>query len=100
MLAAGVVRTAAGVGRNQAARRFISGKLGVATSDIPAPRPSLPQRLASVAVMRVATRSLPGAALVGAGWLAHTLYKRGKARRIARHQAEQAANPAPDQPGT
>lgn len=100
LLADVVVRNGARLLRNPAARRFIAGKLGMAKSDVPAPNPGLPQRLASIAVMRVATRSLPGAALVGAGWLAHNLYKRGKARREARNHAGPAANIAPDQPGT
>jgi len=104
LLADVVVRNAARLLRNPAAQRFIAGKLGMAKSDVPAPNPGLPQRLAAMAVMRLATRSLPGAALVGAGWLTHNLYKRGKARRLARHQAQnpitQGANPAPEQPGT
>ena len=104
LLADVVVRNGARLLRNQTARRFISGRLGLAKSDVPAPNPGLPQRLASMAVMRLATRSLPGAAIVGAGWLAHNLYKRGKARRLARHQAQnqitQGANPAPTPPAT
>ena len=72
--------------RSEVAHRFIARKLGIipaakAGGKRAAPKPSLPARIAGVIALRVATRSVPGAALVGAGMLAHTLYKRGKARR-------------------
>ncbi|MFC3101966.1 hypothetical protein [Altererythrobacter lauratis] len=72
--------------RSQVAHRFIARKLGIVPpakggGKSAAPKPSLPARIAGVIALRVATRSVPGAALVGAGMLAHTLYKRGKARR-------------------
>lgn len=48
------------------------------------------QKLASFAIAKLASRSLPGAALVGTGLLARTLYARGKARRTARQQGDAA----------
>lgn len=45
---------------------------------------SMVQTLASVAVARIATRSVPGALIVGAGILGKTLYDHAKGRREAR----------------
>lgn len=57
---------------------------------------SMIQTLVGTAVARVATRSIPGALLVGGGLLAKTLYDRSKGRAKARAEgdadiAEQAA---------
>jgi hypothetical protein len=46
--------------------------------------------LVSTAVARVATRSVPGALLVGGGLLAKTLYDRSLSRRKARRRGEKA----------
>ncbi len=46
------------------------------------------QKLASYAIAKIATKSLPGAALVTGGILARTLYQRGKARRKARQEGD------------
>lgn len=75
--------------RSEVAHRFIARKLGIipaakAGGKSAAPKPSLPARIAGVIALRVATRSVPGAALVGAGMLAHTLYKRGRAKRAGK----------------
>ena len=43
-------------------------------------RPSLPRRLAQTALLRVATRSVPGAILVGGGLLARHLHLARKAK--------------------
>lgn len=82
--------------RSQVAHRFIARKLGIIpaakgagkSAAPPVPKPSLPARIAGVIALRVATRSVPGAALVGAGMLAHTLYKRGRAKRAGKQGAE------------
>lgn len=42
------------------------------------------QKVTAIALSQMATRSVPGAAVVGAGLVASTLYRRGKARRAAR----------------
>ena len=44
-------------------------------------KPSLGQRIAGAALLRVATRSVPGAILVGGGLIAKALHDRRKARR-------------------
>lgn len=50
--------------------------------------------LASYAAARIATRSVPGALLVGTGLLARTLYETGRERRAARARTEGDANAA------
>lgn len=49
---------------------------------------SMVQTLASYAVARVATRSLPGAVVVGGGILAKTLLDRRQSRRAARRAGD------------
>jgi len=49
---------------------------------------SMAQTLASVAIARVATRSVPGAFLVGAGLLGKTLYDMSKGKREARAEGQ------------
>ena len=51
---------------------------------------SLVQALASYAVARMATRSLPGAVIVGGGLLAKTLFDRGRSRRKNRRDGDKA----------
>jgi hypothetical protein len=46
------------------------------------------QAVAGAAATRVATRSVPGAALVGGGLLLGSLYKRGRVRKKARLQRQ------------
>lgn len=96
LLADVVVRNAGRVVRSQAAKRFIARHMGIAPDQV-AEKPSLAKRVAGVVALRVATRSVPGALVVGGGLLAHGLYKRGKARRAAR-QAADAGAPAPASP--
>lgn len=60
---------------------------------------SMAQTLVSTAIARIATRSVPGAILVGGGLLAKTLYDRSKDRQLARLEGkkdveEQAAKGA------
>jgi hypothetical protein len=49
---------------------------------------SMVQTLLGTAVARIATRSVPGALLVGGGLLAKTLYDRSQSRRKARAEGE------------
>ena len=51
---------------------------------------SIPMALASYAVSRVATRSVPGAMLVGTGLVAKTLFDRGRSRRKSRRAGDRA----------
>lgn len=52
---------------------------------------SMTQSLLGAALARVATRSVPGALLVGGGLIAKTLYDRSRSRR-ARAEGEEAVN--------
>ncbi len=49
---------------------------------------SMAQTLASVAIARVATRSIPGALLVGAGLVGKTLFDLSKGKREARAEGK------------
>ena len=58
---------------------------------------SMAQTLVSTAIARLATRSVPGAIIVGGGLLAKTLYDRSQDKRTAKRKGqkqvdEQAAN--------
>ncbi len=77
LLADVVVQRGSRLLRQKASQRLLRDPQ--AAPDTPMP---LPKRLATLAAMRVATRSWPGAAIVGAGMLTHALYKRGKAKRL------------------
>ncbi|MXO73092.1 hypothetical protein [Alteraurantiacibacter buctensis] len=54
---------------------------GKAAAAVPDHKPSVGTRVLTAAASTIATRSVPGALLVGSGILVHTLYQRGKARR-------------------
>jgi len=60
---------------------------------------SLGQSLAGAAVTKLATRSVPGAILVGGGLLAKTLYERRKGK-AARAKIEPSASDMPDDEDT
>jgi hypothetical protein len=49
---------------------------------------SMTQTLLGTAIARMATRSVPGAIIVGGGLIAKTLYDRSKDRRAARTEGE------------
>ena len=51
---------------------------------------SMTQTLVSTAIARVATRSVPGAIVVGGGMLAKMLYDRNQGRRAARKAGDKA----------
>lgn len=51
---------------------------------------SMTQTLISTAIARVATRSVPGAIIVGGGMLAKMLYDRSQNKRTAKREGEQA----------
>ncbi len=53
---------------------------------------SIVTTLAIYGVTKIATRSVPGALLVGGGLLAKTLYDRGKSRNAAKRDGEKVIN--------
>ena len=69
-----------------ALRRAVSKGLvrGKAAAVVPDHKPSASTRMLTAVASAVATRSVPGAVLVGSGIVVHALYKRGKARRAER----------------
>ncbi len=75
------------------------GKLvsGAVDRIIPAPtgKTGLAGKMIGAALVRIATRSVPGAIIVGGGMLAKTLHDRRKARRAAELAANQAAKSEP-----
>jgi hypothetical protein len=66
------------------------GKLLADNAPTPAAKPSLKGRLAGAALVRIATRSVPGAIVVGGAMLAKSLRDR--------HKAQHAAPAKPDKP--
>lgn len=50
---------------------------------------SMAQTLVGTALARIATRSVPGAIIVGGGMIAKTLYDRSKGKREARAEGEE-----------
>ena len=60
---------------------------------LPKKRPTLLGGLAGVAAVRIATRSVPGAIVVGGGWLAKTLYERRRAKRAKKSEAADQSTP-------
>ena len=77
---------------NLAVDRLFSQKAAASDAPVVAPRPkqSVTGKLAGVALTRFATRSVPGAIIVGGGILAKTLYDR---RRAGKAAAPEAAPP-------
>jgi hypothetical protein len=63
---------------------------GAVDKMIPAPagKTGLAGKLIGAALVRIATRSVPGAIIVGGGMLAKTLHDRRKARRAAQGAAK------------
>ena len=68
----------------------------------PAKKPGIGGRIARAALMKVATRSVPGAILVGSGLLAKHLHDRRKAARAAAGDRSEAtpSNPTKAQSGS
>ena len=66
-----------------------------------AERPSLPRRLAQTALLRIATRSVPGAIVIGGGLLARHLHlaRKAKAARDAADAPPGATKPPATTPG-
>lgn len=69
--------------RHGVERMFLTGRYGKTTAKQIVKGRTIPQSLAAVAIAKLGTRSLPGAALVGAGLVAKTLLDRRQARRKA-----------------
>ena len=76
--------------RNVVERTFLKRRFdGDTARDIIEGR-SVWQTVGAVAVAKIATRSVPGAIVVGSGLVAKTLFDRSQKRRKARREGEQA----------
>lgn len=90
LLADVVMRMGSYVLRHGVERAFLTGRYGRRTAkEIVAGR-TVMQSLAAVAIAKFGTRSLPGAALVGVGLVAKTLFDRSQARRKAQVKGDAA----------
>ncbi len=69
----------------QAIKVLVAGAVvqDAATGEPQARKPSLARRLAGAALVKVATRSVPGAIIVSGGLIAKALHDRHKARQAA-----------------
>lgn len=78
-------------------RAMGGGKAGAGADlakDAPIPKPGLTQRIATGLLIRIATKSVPGAIIVGGGLLAKHLYAKKRAKDQAKDQ-NSAAKAAP-----
>lgn len=70
--------------RSAVEKGFLRGRYGKDTASQIVSNKSLKKSLASFALAKLATRSLPGAVIVGGGMVAKTLFDRGRSRRAQR----------------
>ena len=76
--------------RHTLEKGLVRGRYGGKSAKAMIENRSMVQALASYAVARLATRSIPGAVIVGGGLLAKTLYDRGRGRRRAKREGDKA----------
>ena len=76
--------------RNIAQRRLLGPNYGTADAKQILANRTMKQTLASMLVSRIASRSVPGAVLVGTGLLAKTLFDRSQKRRKAQRAGDRA----------
>jgi hypothetical protein len=69
------------------------GKILPENPDMPKKRPTLLGGLAGAAAVRIASRSVPGAIVVGGGLLAKTLYERRRAKRAEKPEPADQSTP-------
>lgn len=85
-----IIRSAGLMALTTLEKLMLRGRYGRAMSKAAVENRSTMHSLAAYAVSRVATRSVPGAALVTTGLLAKTLFDRSKGRRAARRSGDAA----------
>jgi hypothetical protein len=83
-----VMRTGSYILRRMVERGLLTNRYGKDTARAIVSKRSLGLTLTSVVVSRIATRSLPGAALVGTGLLAKLLYERARSRHEASREGD------------
>ena len=73
----------------QSGARLLDKAVGKIDAASPPKKPGLAGKLAGAALVRIATRSVPGAILVTGGLIAKTLHDRRKAKKQAGQAADQ-----------
>ena len=76
--------------RSLAEKRILGRRYGKADARQIVANRSVKQTVATLIVSRIATRSVPGAILVGGGLMAKTLFDHSKKRRNARRKGDRA----------
>ena len=90
LLADLMIRAGSYVMRDAIDRGMLRGRYGRETAREMIKNKSLGQQAISFALAKVATRSLPGALLVGGGALAKTIFDRSQKRRKSRREGDRA----------
>lgn len=85
-----VMRAAGRLVRHTLEKGMLRGRYGGGGAKAIVENRSLANTLVSSLLARYATRSLPGAVIVGTGLAAKTLYDRGRSRRAARRAGDAA----------
>ncbi|GAA4643054.1 hypothetical protein GCM10023115_10140 [Pontixanthobacter gangjinensis] len=89
MMADIVMRVGTSVMRGFVEKRFLKGRYGKDTAQEIVNNRSLKKTLATVAVAKLATKSTPGAVVIGSGLLVKTLWDRSQRRRDAKKAGDQ-----------
>lgn len=84
-----LLRAGGRVLRNALEKGLLSNRYGSNRAKRMVENRSMVAAVASYAVARLATRSLPGAVIVGGGLLAKTLFDRGRSRRRAQREGDE-----------
>ncbi|WP_157096690.1 hypothetical protein [Tsuneonella dongtanensis] len=82
------MRAAGRVVRHTMEKGLLRGRYGGSGAKAIIENRSIGQALVSSLIARLATRSLPGALLVGGGLVAKTLYDRGQSKRTAKRSGD------------
>lgn len=85
-----VLRVAGRLVRHTVEKGILANRYGGSSAKAMIENRGLAQTLFGALVARLATRSLPGAAIVGGGLIAKTLFDRSQSRRVARRSGDKA----------
>ena len=88
LIADAAMRAGSHLLRNLIERNLLKGRFGKQTARQIVKKKSLGQTIASVAVAKIATRSVPGAIIIGGGAVAKVLFDRSQKRRSARRAGD------------
>jgi len=84
------MRAGSSILRNVVEKSFLSGRYGKDTASDIVNNKTLGQTVASVVLAKMATRSVPGAVIIGSGVVVKTLFDRSQKRRKAKKAADTA----------